>query len=75
VTESKTIQVSSRKVQLDETRHVSVGYSEDEPGTTFIEFVNADGVATRLKLSAEAVDALRYLLDYRDGAVPSWRAA
>lgn len=47
------------QVDLDETRHVWVGRLDTD---FMIQFKNAEGALTRLKLSREAGEALGYLL-------------
>ncbi len=48
-------------IALDKERHVFVGFSEDDPGNTFLEFRNDPIRPHRLKLSEEALDALAAL--------------
>lgn len=47
------------QIDLDDKRHVFVARHED---TFWIQFKNAAGDVTRMKLSIEAGEALRYLL-------------
>lgn len=51
--------IKGYQIELSEDRHVFVASQED---CFYIKFRNAEGHETRLKLSKEAGDALRYLL-------------
>ena len=54
--------VIGHQIKLDEVRSVFVGRSEDSDGLTYIRLVNANGEATRLKISDQARSALAALL-------------
>ena len=52
-------QLEGYRVDLDDKRHVFVARHDD---AFWIQFKNADGDVTRMRLSIEAGEALRYLL-------------
>ena len=62
---SEDIEINGFKIDLPGNRYVWVGRHE---GTAMIEFQNSEGEKTRVRLSKEAAEALRYLLGEPDKA-------
>lgn len=61
------VTIDGRQIDLADGRHVFVGKHND---ALYVQFRNAEGQETRLKLSIEAGDALRYLLGEENKTLP-----